>query len=146
MKGLVTRRPNSISLFDDFDQFFDNFFRDVPTRNTGAVQYPSVDIREEKDKYLLEADLPGFSDKDVNVHVENNVLYIESAKEENREDKGENYLVKERARCTFKRSFSLPEGVNVDAIKGEFKNGVLTLDVPKSPERQPKKIAVKLSS
>jgi len=145
MKGLVTRKPNSISLFDDFDQFFENFFQDVPARGT-AGQYPSVDIREEKDKYVLEADLPGFNDKDVNVHVDNNVLYIESAKEENREDKGGNYLVKERARCTFKRSFSLPEGVDVNAIKGEFKNGVLTLDVPKSPERQPKKIAVKLSS
>lgn len=143
MKGLVTRKPNSISLFDDFDQFFENFFKDVPSRT--AARYPSVDIREEKDKFVLEADMPGFTEKDVNVNVDNNVLYIESCREDKREEQEQGYLLRERQSCTFKRSFNLPEGVDVDKIKGEFKNGVLNLTVPKSPERQPKKIAIKLS-
>jgi len=145
MKGLVTRRPNSISLFDDFDQFFENFFRDAPMRGTGT-QYPTIDIREENDRYVLEADMPGLTDKDVNVHVDNNMLYIESAKEDTQEKQEENFLVKERRMSSFKRSFRLPEDVNADDIKGEFKNGVLVLNLPKSPEKKPKKIAVNVSS
>ncbi len=143
MKGLVTRRPNSISIFDDFDQFFENFFKEAPAGV--GTKFPSVDIREEQDKFVLEADIPGFNEKDVNVNVDNNVLFIESARDDKREEKGEGYLLRERQTCSFKRSFNLPEGVNVDAIKGEFKNGVLSLTIPKSPEKQPKKIAIKLS-
>ena len=143
MKGLVTRRPNSISLFDDFDQFFENFFNDAPVRT--ARRFPAVDIREEKDRYVLEADMPGFVDKDVNVHVDNNVLYLESTKEQSKEEKQDTYLLRERQACAFRRSFNLPEGVDVEGIKGEFKNGVLTVSMPKSPERQPKKIGIKLS-
>lgn len=143
MKGLVTRKPNSISLFDDFDQFFENFFNDVPAQVNR--RFPTVDIREEKDKYVLEADMPGFVDKDVNVHVDNNVLYLESTREEKKEENHDSYLLRERQACAFRRSFNLPDGVDVEGIKGEFKNGVLTVTLPKSPERQPKKIAIKLS-
>ncbi len=145
MKGIVTRRPNSISIFDDFDKFFESFWKDVPSDAT-RVRYPSVDIREEKDKFVLEADMPGYNEKDVNVNVENHVLTIESEAQDNREAKGENYLVNERRLCSFRRSFNLPEGVSEDKIKGEFKNGVLVLDIPKSPEKQPKKIAIKIAN
>ena len=107
------------------------------------VKVPAVDIKEEKDKYIMEVELPGFTEKDVELKVENNVLTLSSKKEETKEESKKGYIRKERKSYSFSRSFSLPENTDVDKIKASFKNGILNIEIPKEPESQPKYIEVK---
>lgn len=151
MKYVVTRRPYGVqSSLNNFDKIFNNFWTDYST--TASTNLPKVDIRENDKEYVLEAELPGYGEKDVDVNVEKHVLLISSVSEEKeaKEEKGEkvseSFLVRERRTSSFQRSFVLPEGVSEDNIKGEFKNGILTLNIPKLPEKQPKKIEVKIAS
>jgi HSP20 family molecular chaperone IbpA len=151
MKYVVTRRPYGVqSSLNNFDKIFSNFWTDYSTN--ASTKLPKVDIRENDKEYVLEAELPGYGEKDVDVSVEKHVLLISSvseekeAKEEKVEKVSESFLVRERRISSFQRSFVLPEGVSEDTIKGEFKNGILTLNIPKLPEKQPKKIEVKIAS
>lgn len=147
MKYLVARKPNNLyHSLNDFDRIFDNFWSDFsPAPQT---RQPKVDIVEDEKGFVLEAELPGFSEKEVEVNIEKHVLTISSTKEEKEEKKDEenSFLVRERRMSSFRRSFVLPEGVAENQIKGEFKNGILTLNIPKLPEEQPKKIEVKIAS
>ncbi len=139
--NLIRRRPSALDIFDldRFDRFIERFFEDTAE----DVKVPAVDIREEKDKYIIEAELPGLTEKDVEVKVENNVLTISSKKEETKEESKKGYIRKERKSFSFTRSFSLPENTDVDKITAHFKNGILNIEVPKAPESQPKIIEVK---
>jgi len=144
MKYIVNRNPNTLSVARDFDSLFNSLWN-----NWGlpAAKVPSVDIWEDKNSYVLEAELPGYSEKDVDVHIDKHVLKISSlceAETEKKSDKNEpNYLIRERSCSGFERSFTLPEGIDESNIEAEFKHGVLTITMPKSPEQQPKKIDVK---
>lgn len=147
MKYIVTRNPQpTTNVVRNFDSLFNGLWNNwgMPSAKT-----PSVDIWEDEKAYMVEAELPGFSEKEVNVHVDNHVLKISSLKETENEDKDEiaspNYLIRERCSTSFERSFALPEGVDEDTIGGEFKNGILTLTIPKVPAKQPKKIDVKIN-
>jgi len=145
MKYIVNRNPNSVSMARDFDTLFNSLWNNwgVPSTKT-----PAVDVWENEKAYFVEAELPGFDEKDVDVHIEKHVLKISSvceAETETKNDKAEpNYLIRERTCRGFERSFTLPEGIDEDHIEGEFKNGVLTITIPKVPAKQPKKIEVKL--
>ncbi len=147
MKYIVKRNP-SISLMNDFEKIFDSFW-DYPTV-TSRVRKPSVDVRETEENYILEAELPGFDEKQIEVNVDKHVLHISSKKEESKAEQvpveKDEYLLRERALNSFDRSFSLPEQVDEEHIAGEFKQGILTLTIPKRPEKKPKKIDVKLAS
>ncbi|MCF7933783.1 MAG: Hsp20/alpha crystallin family protein [Spirochaetia bacterium] len=145
MKYVVTRKPNGLNYMDEFDRFFGNFW-DLPSKGINAARVPSVDVRENDDAYVLEAELPGFGEGDVEVNVEKHILHISSKKEETKEEEKGEYLMKERSVSSFQRSFALPEQVDEEQITGEFKNGVLTLTIPKTPVEKPKKIAIKLAS
>lgn len=136
-----TKRNNGLSYVTDFDRMLDSFFSDTPFWNTNA---PSVDITEEDDAYVLEADLPGMNDKDIDVKVENDLLTISSNKEEKKEESRKGYLLKERRSSSFSRSFVLPKDVDRSNIEANFKNGVLTLNLPKSPEAKPRNIDIKV--
>ena len=140
--NLIKYTPQRGTVLDwDLDRMVDNFF-DKDFWNFGK-NYPTVDVREETDKYVLEADLPGLTEKDIEVKVENELLSISSLKKEEKEEKKDGYLVRERKSTSFARSFVLPKDVNKNAINASFKNGVLTLTLGKSPEAQPKTIDVK---
>ncbi len=146
MKYIVSRNSNPLNVTRDFDSLFNSLWNNwgLPSTRT-----PSVDIREDEKAYVLEAELPGFCEKDVDVHVDKHVLKISSIakaeKENKKEEKdGFNYLIRERSCQAFERSFTLPEGIDEDNITGEFKNGLLSVSIPKVPERQPKKIDVKI--
>jgi HSP20 family protein len=131
-----------MSLLEDFDRLFENVFSGVPTFPNSNT--PVVDVREEKDRYVLEAELPGMSEKDVDVHVEDNMLTIKSAKEEEKEEKNEEgYLVRERRSRSFSRSFVLPRDVDRDKVEARFKNGLLTLSMPKTAESKARQIQIK---
>lgn len=103
---------------------------------------PAVDIYEEPDAILVEADLPGLSKDDITVNLENNVLTIRGERKLEREDKRENYHRIERAYGVFARSFTLPSEVDPDKIDAEFKDGVLRIRMPKKEEAKPKQIKV----
>ncbi len=141
---------NELALFNDlFDDFGDDNFM-MPSINLKKVfQAPKVDVKENKDSYTLEMDLPGKTDKDVNIELNNNVLTISSEKSEEKEDKKAEkkdegkWLVKERSYHKFSRSFTLPNDVEADKVSAEVKNGVLTVSMPRKALPTPKRIAIK---
>ncbi len=102
-----------------------------------------MDLRESEAQYLMEVELPGLAEKDIEVKLENNLLTVSSRKEEKTEEKKNGYLLRERRAAHFSRSFVLPEDVEREKIAAEFKNGILTLTFPKVPAAQPKTIEVK---
>jgi HSP20 family protein len=125
---------------------FDRFWRRqeageaLPT----ATWHPTVDIAEREDAFEVKADLPGVNRDDVKVKITNNVLTLSGEREsENKEGaNGENYHRFERSYGSFVRSFSLPSAVDEGKIKAEFKDGVLTVTLPKSEAALPKEIKV----
>ncbi len=141
MRSIVTYRPHLNNLLDSFDSLFDTFVSDS-TRS--ATSRPAVDIREKDETYVLEADLPGLTEKDVDVNINDNLLTISAEKhEENESDEKNGYVVRERRSHSFKRSFVLPRDVDRDSIEASFSNGVLTLSLPKTAEAKPRQIEVK---
>lgn len=123
---LVPRRSN----FDLFDDFFENDF--FPRKERNLMK---TDIREQKDKYLIDIDLPGFSKEDINLSLENGYLNIH-AKVEKKEDekKEEKFVRRERFFGECSRSFYVGDEIEEKDIHAEFKNGMLMLTVPKKEE------------
>jgi HSP20 family protein len=104
---------------------------------------PAFDVKETKDGYEFKADVPGIQDKDLEVTVTGNRLIVGGKREEEKEDRSDRYYAYERHYGSFSRSFTLPDGADSDKLRASLDQGVLTLTVPKKPEVQPKKIAVK---
>jgi HSP20 family protein len=115
-----------------------------PTATTPAFS-PSFDIKETKDAYLFRADVPGIKEQDIDVTLMSNRLTISGKREEEAEERGETYYSSERTYGAFSRSFTLPDGADVDHVRADLKAGVLTIAIPKKPEVQPKKVAVTTS-
>jgi len=108
---------------------------------TGFV--PTFDVKETKEAYIFKADLPGVKEGEVEISMTSNRLTISGQRQEEKKDEGDQYYAYERSYGSFSRSFTLPEGVDVDQIRAELKDGVLNVVVPKRPEVQPKKIPLK---
>ncbi len=147
MRYVTKTRPVSV-----MDQIFDSMFYD----NTAAVKssfrtFP-VDIIEEGDQYLVTAELPGYTDSDVEITLNDNLLVITASKikvaeksekkEETNPEQSLTYLLKERNAGDYKRSFSLPKDANREAIKATLKEGVLNLSIDKKPEAKPLSIKI----
>jgi len=133
-------RNGGYSLVNEFDRMFGNLFDDMPITSGRA---PAVDVRETDEGYTLEAELPGLTEKDIDVHVEGNLLTISSAAREQKDEKKDGYVVRERRSTSFRRSFVLPRDVDSTNIEASYRNGVLTLDLHKTPESKPRTIQVK---
>jgi HSP20 family protein len=152
--GLTLYRPFSMEkTLDDFNRYVDGFFHD-PFEAGAQSWLPAVDLKETGDGYQLEAELPGFDEKTVQVHVEGNILTISSKRdEENARDvspdkkdkKAGHYLLKERQSVFFSRSFQLPENADVNSINASFKNGLLCLDITTTPETQKRQIQISIN-
>jgi HSP20 family protein len=140
--NLVRYNPNSLGLLDNVSSWMDDFFA---TPSFGRNVMPAVDVRETDSEFLMEMELPGMTEKDVEVKLENTLLTISSRKDEKKEEKKNGYVLRERASAHFSRSFVLPEDVDREKIAAEFKNGVLQLTFPKVPAAKPKTIEVKAS-
>jgi HSP20 family protein len=125
----------------DFDNLFDWFLKE-PEQDKD-FPFPAVDIKEEENRYVLEADLPGFSDKDIDIKVEGNLLTLSSKKEESKEEKKEGFIRRERSSCSFSRSFVLPKDIVADKIDAYLKDGLLSLEIPREANEQPKRIEIK---
>lgn len=125
---------------------FNSLLNDVLGGDYSPAMYcPKVDVKEEQEKFTLEMDLPGLSEKDVNIQVQEDNLTIESKKQECKEEKNkkENYILKERCSSSFKRQFSLPKNVDSNSITATFKNGVLSIYMQKKEIQTPKLIEIK---
>ena len=148
MKTLTTYRPATIqNALSDFDRYFESFFGDSILAPAARLfnQMPAVDIQETENAYVLEMDLPGFDEKNIEVHVDGSSLTISSKLEERQEKKEENqgtYILRERRLSSFSRSFKLPENANPEGVSAEFKNGILSLQIQKRAEAQKRTIQI----
>jgi HSP20 family protein len=106
---------------------------------------PAVDIIDKQNAYEITAELPGIDENNVNVSVSGGTLTIKGEKRDEKQENKKDYYIAERRYGSFQRSFGVPDGVNVDGIEASFKNGVLTVTLPKRPEavKSEKTIAIK---
>lgn len=106
---------------------------------------PAVDIREESDRFVIEADLPGVDPKDIEVTMENGMLTLKGERRFEKKSDGNNYKRVERAYGMFYRRFSLPDSADAEHIEAHGRNGVLEIVLPKQEKVQPRRISVKAS-
>ncbi len=106
---------------------------------------PAVDIYDNKNNLVIKADLPGMTQKDIDVSVEDDVLRIKGEKKKEHEEKKDNFYRLERSYGYFERSFALPTNVDTSKINAVYKNGVLELSLPKKEEAKPKQIKVDIN-
>lgn len=126
-----------------FNESFSRFFGDdeLSTRPWA----PAVDIYETPEDLVLKAELPGVNPNDLEVRVEDSTLYLKGQRKFESEVKEDNYHRIERAYGTFARTFALPNSIQSDKVSAEYKDGVLTLTLPKREEAKPKTIKVAVS-
>jgi len=135
---------NTLSLFNPtFTPDVFNFFDRELTRTT-----PNVDVSETDASYVMEMDLPGLSEKDVEINLKDRLLTITSVQdakkeEEKKDSSGAQYLIRERRSSAFSRRFTLPEDIDAAQVEANFTNGVLTITIPRKPESQPRQIQIK---
>src|SRR6202045_1208958 len=148
--NIITRweQPRAvISLQDEVNRLFeDTFARDRQGHSDLTTWAPAVDIYETENELVVQADLPDLQDKDIDVRVENNTLTIRGERKFEKDVNEENYLRIERAYGAFTRSFSLPNTVNAENIRAEYRNGVLTLHMAKREESKRKQIKISVSA
>lgn len=127
---MVPRRKNEFDLFDDFFRG-DDFF---PRRESSIMK---TDIKEKKDKYIIEMDLPGYEKENINLSLKDGYLEVSAqVKKEEESDENEKYVHKERFYGHCSRSFYVGELVTEEDIHAEFKNGILRVTVPKKDEKK----------
>jgi HSP20 family protein len=135
------------TLQSQIERMFEETWPRTQTGDTALSAWaPNVDIHETPDALVLEADLPGIEGKDLDVRVEDNMLTIRGERKFEAKVSEEDYLRLERAYGTFSRSFSLPHTVDAEKVDAEYKNGVLTVRLPKREEAKPKQVKVAVAS
>ncbi len=122
------------------NEFFNRGLADIFGNDDWALSQPAVNVAENKDSFRLSVAAPGFDKKDFTINVENNYLTIEGKREAAREDKsetGERILRREFRYESFRRSFKLPNSVNIEHISAVYENGILNVELPKKEESKP---------
>jgi HSP20 family protein len=130
---------------DPFARMLDSVFGEglYPSEDvSNRTWMPSVNIRETEQAFFVEAELPGLTKKDIDITLENNILKLSGERRFEKDTTEESYHRVERSYGTFLRTFSLPSQVNAESVKASFKDGVLTIEVPKAEEAKPRKIAI----
>jgi HSP20 family protein len=135
--NIAIREPwNLLSRFNrDLDGFLDS--------NAASVAFiPAVDVHEEKDRFVVKADLPGVKPDEIEVTAEKGILTLRGERKSDRTEQSEGYERIERVTGSFTRRFALPENVQADAIKAKFTHGVLEVSIPKQPVVPAKRVNV----
>lgn len=125
--GLTPFEARSLDFFNEF------FNLENQSKQANPLSKLQVNLEEQDDKYIVSADLPGFSKDEINIELDGDLLTIEAKKEESKEEEGKNYICKERRTGSYARRFDV-SGVDTEAIQAAFKNGVLELTLPKKSE------------
>jgi HSP20 family protein len=145
-------RPRDVfsALRDEMDRVFERFEHGWPRwparfRREGAITVPELDVRENANAVVVEADLPGVEEKDVSVTLANGMLTIKGEKKHEKEEKGENYYLAERSFGSFERSIRLPDTIDEGKVEAKFDKGVLKVTAAKKPEavKAERKIEIK---
>jgi HSP20 family protein len=134
------------ALHDQVNRIFNESVRTQGDGSALTAWAPSVDIYETPNELVVKADLPEVDEKDIDVHIENNLLTIRGERKFDKSVQEDNYLRIERTYGTFSRSFSLPNTVNAESIRAEYKNGVLTVNLPKREESKPRQVKVNVTT
>jgi HSP20 family protein len=148
----VLRKSEPSSLWSErsvFPNLFDEFFSELPFRSafheTTRSWTPAVDILEKDGNLILRAELPGVNEKEIDLKLDGNVLTLKGERKLEDEQDSNNYHRRERLYGAFSRSFTLPESVDRDQIKADYKSGVLTVTIPQKPEVKPREIPVSVN-
>jgi HSP20 family protein len=165
MRTITMYRPCTVqNTLNDFDRYVESFFGDSVLSPTSKIlsRMPAVNIRETEKAYILDMELPGYSEKDIEIHIDGSNLFIAAKPEDTDEKKEENasvgsqasirsqesareqgtWLLRERRISSVSRSFKLPQNANPEDVTAVFKNGILTLEVKKRAEVQKRTIQV----
>jgi len=127
-----------------FDVLFDDFGRTMLGKDLVKNEMnPAVDVRETEKGYLMEVDLPGYTENEIDINVKDRILTLSCKKEKDEEKKEGGYLIKERNSSEFKRRFNFSDDIDEKAISATFENGVLEVNIPKKAETKPVQIEVK---
>jgi HSP20 family protein len=143
-----TRRSPVFSPWSELEEMTNRLNRMFSDAGTGeasrrAFWTPAVNVEETNEELRLTAELPGMSNDDIEIEVENNVLSLRGQKREEDESENRRFHVWERCYGSFERSFTLPRTVKADEISAEFKDGILHVRMPKAPEAKSRKISIK---
>ena len=130
----------------DMDKFFVHYGRQSEDQSAIATSawVPPVDIKEETQQFVIQADIPGVDPKDIELSMENSVLTIKGERHAESQDEGQNYKRVERTYGSFYRRFSLPDTADSDKIMASGKNGELQIIIPKREVAKPRKISVQI--
>lgn len=129
----------------EFKSILERFFGEETNDQSNVVTsewQPRVDVREERERFVIQADIPGVDPKDIEIHMEKGVLTIKGERKSESKEETTQFTRIERAHGTFHRRFALPDSANADAISASGKNGVLEIVIPKRPETTPRRISV----
>jgi HSP20 family protein len=137
---------NLSTLQEQVNRLFETSYRGRGDNSALTTWAPAVDIYETENELVLKADLPEVNERDLDIQIENNMLTIRGERTFDHEVKEDNYLRIERTYGAFSRSFSLPNTVNTEAIKAEYKNGVLRVELPKRAESKPRQVKVNVGN
>ncbi len=134
------------TLQSEVNRLFNTFFDAPAPTNAGAAAarrwVPAMDLIETPDAFVLHADLPGLSEDDVNIELDDNVLTISGERKADHETRKEGYYRVERSWGHFARSLTLPEGVDPESVQASFDRGVLEVRIPKPEQRKPRKVSI----
>ena len=129
-----TSTPRRRDEFTDFSNLIDDFFNDLPFRSIRNDTF-KIDVREEENLYIVEADLPGVQKDEIKVSYDDQLLTIAVERSEEKEDKHENYLHRERQVCSMRRAINLPD-VDKNSVKAKLEDGVLRVKAEKAVAEQ----------
>ena len=136
---------NFFSLMHPFNSVFNDIFSPSGDRDKSLAGWnwnPKVDIYDDKENIVVKAELPGVAKEDIVVDVKDRVLTLKGESTHDNEVKEENYYRRERGPGCFERAFTLPEDVNPDSINAEYKDGILTVTIPKPEKQKPRQVTV----
>jgi HSP20 family protein len=147
MKAMTMYRPNTIqNALSDFDRYFESFFGDSVLSPATRIlnRLPAVDVRETEKSYVVDMELPGYDEKDIEIHIDGASLSIASKQEDSSNKEADNgtWLLRERHVSSFSRSFKLPDNANPEEVNAEFKNGILKMEINKRAEAQKRSIRI----
>ncbi|MFT5369711.1 MAG: HSP20 family protein [Candidatus Latescibacterota bacterium] len=143
--ALIRWQPRqTFSVNSEIDKLVNQFWNE-PLRYKGQATFPKVDIAENDQAFVLQAELPGMKREEINVSLEDGVLTVAGERKSEDEKEGKNYVHRERTYGSFKRSFRLGKEVQAATISAAYTEGVLTVTLPKAEEVKPRQIEVAVS-
>lgn len=128
------------SIRRQMDRLLDTFFEREET--PAGIWAPDIDVSENSEEFIVKADIPGISEKDLSVTLSGDNLIIKGERKEEKEEKGKHFHRVERRYGSFQRSIPIPVAVDSEKIKAEYSNGVLEIHLPKTAEAKPKEIKI----